>query len=51
MQHSITSKESELRRENEELKKGLNTIGDKIVYKGVSDAFNMPLSNADDFLK
>lgn len=37
--------------ENEELKKGLNTIGDKIVYKGVSDAFNMPLSNADDFLK
>ncbi len=37
--------------ENEELKKGLNTIGDKIVYKGVSDAFNMPLSNVDDFLK
>ncbi len=37
-------------KDNEELKKGLNTIGDKIVYKGVSDAFNMELSNVDSFL-
>lgn len=37
--------------ENIELKKGLNSIGDKIVFKGVSDAFNLPLSNVEDFLK
>jgi alanine dehydrogenase len=37
--------------ENAELKVGLNTIGDKIVYKGVADAFNLPLSNVEDFLK
>ncbi len=36
--------------ENVELKKGLNSIGDKIVFKGVSEAFDMPLSNVDDFL-
>jgi alanine dehydrogenase len=36
--------------ENDELKKGLNTIGDKIVYKGVSEAFNMPLSDVNEFL-
>lgn len=36
--------------DNPELKKGLNTIGDKIVYEGVSAAFNRPLHNADDFL-
>ncbi len=36
--------------DNLELKKGLNTIGDKIVYEGVSTAFNRPLHNADDFL-
>lgn len=36
--------------ENPELKMGLNTIGDKIVYKGVADAFGMPLHNVDEFL-
>lgn len=36
--------------ENDELKKGVNTIGDKIVFKGVADAFNLPLSATDDFL-
>ncbi len=37
--------------DNPELKLGLNTIGDKIVYKGVSDAFNMELSDVEGFLK
>lgn len=37
-------------KENYELKKGLNTIGDKIVHQGVSDAFGLPLSNTEDFL-
>lgn len=36
--------------ENPELKKGLNTIKDKVVYKGVSDAFGVPLHYADDFI-
>lgn len=30
-------------KENEELKKGLNVVHGKIVYKGVSDAWNLPL--------
>lgn len=30
-------------KENEELKKGLNVVNGKIVYKGVSDAWNLPL--------
>ncbi len=33
-----------------DLKLGLNIIDGQIVYKGVSDAFNMPLKNVDDFL-
>jgi len=37
-------------RENEELKMGLNTIGDKIVYKGVADAFGMEWHDANSFL-
>ncbi len=37
-------------KENHELKKGLNTIEDKIVYKGVSEAFDMPLHFVEDFL-
>jgi alanine dehydrogenase len=37
-------------RENEELKMGLNTIGDKIVYKGVADAFGMELQDVNSFL-
>ncbi len=37
-------------KENIELKRGLNTIGDKLVYKGVSDAFDVPLSKVDDLL-
>ena len=28
--------------ENEELKKGLNVVQGKVVYKGVSDAWNLP---------
>ena len=39
-----------LKEENDELKKGVNTVGDKIVFKGVADAFNLPLSTTDDFL-
>lgn len=30
-------------KENDELKKGLNVVNGKIVYKGVSDAWNLPL--------
>lgn len=33
-----------------DLKLGLNVIDGKIVYKGVSDAFNMPLHDVDSFL-
>ncbi len=33
-----------------DLKLGLNIIDGHIVYKGVSDAFNLPLKNVDDFL-
>ena len=33
-----------------DLKLGLNVIDGKIVYKGVSDAFNMPLHEVDSFL-
>ncbi|MES2796993.1 MAG: alanine dehydrogenase, partial [Bacteroidota bacterium] len=34
-------------KENEELKLGLNVAEGKIVYKGVSDAWNLPLTSVD----
>ncbi|NUM32295.1 MAG: alanine dehydrogenase [Bacteroidetes bacterium] len=37
--------------DNSDLKSGLNIINGKIVYKGVSDAFGLPYSNVEDFLK
>ncbi|WP_424964107.1 alanine dehydrogenase [Ekhidna sp.] len=36
--------------DNEELKLGLNVINGEIVYKGVSDAFDMPYTPVDKFL-
>ncbi len=36
--------------DNEPLKKGLNVVDGKIVYKGVSDAFNLELHNVDELL-
>lgn len=36
--------------ENKELKLGLNVINGDIVYKGVSDAFNMPYTPVDNYL-
>ncbi|OZI06929.1 alanine dehydrogenase [Siphonobacter sp. BAB-5385] len=37
-------------RENEELKKGLNVVHGKTVYKGVADAWELPLTPVDDVL-
>ncbi|BAV95433.1 alanine dehydrogenase [Ichthyobacterium seriolicida] len=37
-------------KENKELKKGLNVIKGEIVYEAVSQAFNMPYSNVENFL-
>lgn len=37
--------------ENSDLKSGLNIINGNIVYKGVSDAFGLPLANVDEYLK
>lgn len=37
-------------RENEDLKKGLNIIQGEVVYKGVADAFGLPLSDVSKFL-
>lgn len=37
-------------KENNELKLGLNVVGGKVVYKGVSDAFDMPLVDVEDVL-
>lgn len=36
--------------ENQDLKKGLNVIGGKVVYKAVSDAFNLPYTDVKEFL-
>jgi alanine dehydrogenase len=33
-----------------ELKKGLNVIQGKVVYKAVADAFNLPYSDVKEFL-
>lgn len=37
-------------RENTDLKKGLNIIKGEVVYKGVADTFNLPLSDVNKFL-
>jgi alanine dehydrogenase len=37
-------------RENKPLRLGLNVVKGKVVYKGVAEAFDMPLSNVDEFL-
>ncbi|MEM9822807.1 MAG: alanine dehydrogenase [Bacteroidota bacterium] len=36
--------------EDPHLKKGLNVIQGSVVYKGVADAFDLPLENVEDFL-
>jgi len=36
--------------ENEELRKGLNIVRGKVVYKGVSDAFDLPFSPLEEVL-
>jgi len=37
--------------ENEELKKGLNIVNGEVVYKGVSDAFELEYTNVEDVLR
>lgn len=37
--------------DNEDLKLGLNVIQGKVVYKAVANAFNLPYTNVDEFLK
>ena len=37
-------------KDNHSLKLGLNVIDGKVVYKGVADAFGLPLHNVDEFL-
>jgi alanine dehydrogenase len=37
-------------RDSEPLKKGLNVVKGKVVYKGVADAFNLPLEDVESFL-
>jgi alanine dehydrogenase len=37
-------------RDNMDLKLGLNVVEGKIVYKGVADAFGLPLTNVNDVL-
>jgi alanine dehydrogenase len=37
-------------KENSSLRLGLNVVKGEIVYKGVADAFNMPLASVDKFL-
>lgn len=37
-------------KENNELKLGLNVVGGKVVYKGVSEAFDLPLVAVEDVL-
>ncbi|WP_421830677.1 alanine dehydrogenase [Larkinella sp.] len=38
-------------RDNEELKRGLNVVNGKIVYKGVADAFGLPLDDVNELLQ
>jgi alanine dehydrogenase len=37
-------------RDNNELLLGLNVVGGKVVYKGVSDAWNLPFTPVKDVL-
>lgn len=37
-------------RQNASLKLGLNVVNGKVVYKGVADAFNLPLESVEDYL-
>jgi alanine dehydrogenase len=37
--------------EHEDLRKGLNVINGKVVYKAVADAFNLPYTDVEEFLK
>ena len=37
--------------ENEELKKGLNVVNGKVVYRGVSDAWNLPFEDVETALE
>ena len=37
-------------RKSKELKLGLNVVKGKVVYQGVSEAFNLPLDDVNDFL-
>jgi len=37
--------------DNEDLKLGLNVINGKVVYKAVADAFNLPYTSVEEFLK
>jgi alanine dehydrogenase len=36
--------------ENADLRKGLNIIQGKVVYKGVAEAFNLPLNELTEFI-
>lgn len=38
-------------RDNEDLKSGLNVIQGKVVYKAVANAFNIPYTSVEEFLK
>lgn len=38
-------------KDNDDLKKGLNVINGKVVYKAVADAFNLPYTDVAEFLK
>jgi alanine dehydrogenase len=38
-------------RDNAALRKGLNIVEGKVTYPGVADAFGMPLSDPDSFIK
>jgi alanine dehydrogenase len=37
-------------RDNEELKLGLNVVDGKVVYRGVAEAFNLPLHNVEEVM-
>ncbi|HYG17073.1 MAG TPA: alanine dehydrogenase [Bacteroidia bacterium] len=37
-------------RENEELKLGLNVVDGKVVYRGVAEAFNLPMHNVEEVM-
>jgi alanine dehydrogenase len=36
--------------DNADLRKGLNVIGGKVVYKAVADAFNLPYTDVKEFI-